>query len=336
MVSNYLVELFLKNYSTLIRHYRTKRSFTQLDLANKIGMSLRTYQRIELGETEPSISQLYRLSDVLNFKFEEIFHFQKEISDEQKILSRELGLLEQINQTSRVGGWELDVLNERLFWTKMTKAIHGVADDFQPTLESSINFFQEGKSRHAFQGAINKAIENGRDFELQLDLMTAAGNKAIVLVVGKVELSQGRSVRLHGIFQDITKLKSTEIKLEQSLERIEEMKAFAQIGIWELDIPANILSWTKSQYQIFEIDSNQFEASYEGFLKLVHPEDREKVNFAYTNSLKTQLPYEIIHRLLMPDGRIKFVVEHCKTTFDKDGNPLRSLGYTLDVTRFRQ
>ena len=70
----------------------------------------------------------------------------------------------------------------------------------------------------------------------------------------------------------------------------------------------------------------------ENFLNGIHPEDRDKVNTAYIESLETQEPYEIVHRLRMEDGRIKYVKEHCETTFDVEGKPLVSVGTIQDIT----
>lgn len=109
---------------------------------------------------------------------------------------------------------------------------------------------------------------------------------------------------------------------------------FAAIGRWHLDLTKNQLDWSKSLYEIFEIDPTEFKASYESFLDLVHPEDRDSVNEAYTNSIKTQKPYEICHRLLMKDGRIKWIQERCFSKFSDDGQPLVSIGFAQDITNY--
>ena len=77
----------------------------------------------------------------------------------------------------------------------------------------------------------------------------------------------------------------------------------------------------------------EFEATYEAFLNNIHPDDREKVNEAYTNSLITKLPYEIEHRLLLKSGEIKYVLEKCNTEYDSTGKPIRSTGMVLDITK---
>lgn len=95
---------------------------------------------------------------------------------------------------------------------------------------------------------------------------------------------------------------------------------------------SNVLTWSDENYRIFEIDPEISGASYETFLNAVHPEDRDWVNKAYTDSVRDQAPYNIEHRLQMPDGRIKYVNEICATYYGGDGKPLRSMGTTHDIT----
>jgi signal transduction histidine kinase len=124
--------------------------------------------------------------------------------------------------------------------------------------------------------------------------------------------------------------------LEQARQRSErflnEAQRIARIGNWELDLVDDELTWSAEIYRIFEIDPNAFGASYEAFLDLVHPHDRERVNQAYTESVRSKIPYDIVHRLLLPDGRIKFVHERCETTYDAAGQPMRSAGTVQDIT----
>ncbi|MGE5757379.1 MAG: PAS domain-containing protein, partial [Sideroxydans sp.] len=84
--------------------------------------------------------------------------------------------------------------------------------------------------------------------------------------------------------------------------------------------------------RIFEYDPALHHASYEIFLDIVHPDDRAMVDKVYTDSVKNRTPYIIVHRLLFPDRRVKFVREWCETFYDEAGRPLRSIGTTQDIT----
>jgi diguanylate cyclase (GGDEF)-like protein/PAS domain S-box-containing protein len=121
-------------------------------------------------------------------------------------------------------------------------------------------------------------------------------------------------------------------KSRRSEASLKEAERIAQVGNWELDLVTNHLTWSDEIYHLFEIDKEKFGATYESFLNAIHPEDREKVNVAYTESLESRMPYQITHRLLMADGRVKWVEERCTTDFDEQHKPLRSFGTVQDVT----
>jgi len=128
-----------------------------------------------------------------------------------------------------------------------------------------------------------------------------------------------------GVQRDVT-------QFHYSLGQIKATESLAKIGYWELDLITNYLHWSDEVYNLFEVDKESFGASYEAFLELIHPNDAKMVDFTYKNSLKTQKGYSIQHKLLMKDGRVKYVEEKCRSYFDSDGNPLRSIGTIQDIT----
>lgn len=134
------------------------------------------------------------------------------------------------------------------------------------------------------------------------------------------------------IIRDISERKKAEQLVTKSKALLNEAQRIAHIGSWELEFGTNLLIWSDEIYRIFEIDPLKFEASYEAFLALIHPDDREMVNNAYSFSVKNKTPYHIEHRLKFNDGRIKYVVEQCETFYDEAGNPVRSLGIVQDIT----
>jgi len=131
---------------------------------------------------------------------------------------------------------------------------------------------------------------------------------------------------------DVTEKIILQKKRQQAEDSLNEAQHIAQVGSWELDLQSNELLWSDEIFQIFEIDSKKFGASYSDFLNAIHPDDRVLVDEAYTKSLKNKQPYEITHRLLMKDGRIKCVHERCQTDFNDKGEPLRSFGTVQDIT----
>lgn len=148
----------------------------------------------------------------------------------------------------------------------------------------------------------------------------------------QVKDANGSPIGFIGLFRDITERKKNEEDLLKSERHLANAQRLAHIGSWELDLSTSKLDWSKEVFNIFEIDPEKFSATYEAFLDVIHPDDRKVVNITYTESLKTHSPYQIEHRLQMPDGRIKYVLELGEHFYDEQGNPLRSMGTVQDIT----
>lgn len=131
---------------------------------------------------------------------------------------------------------------------------------------------------------------------------------------------------------DITARKHAEQELQHRQELLNEAQRLGKLGSWELDVTTGVLLWSDEVYRIFELNPQHFSPCYETFLQVVHPQDRERVAQAYQQSLLNRQPYNVEHRLLFADERVKWVREHCTTTFDQAGQPLRSVGMVQDIT----
>lgn len=143
--------------------------------------------------------------------------------------------------------------------------------------------------------------------------------------------TDGHLVRLE-MAMDISKRKIAEAALETSESRLKEAQFITKMGNWELDLLTNNLHWSDEIYRIFDLVPHLFRATYESFLDNIHPDDRNYVSNAYTESVKSRTPYNINHRLLLKNGVEKIVNERCETHYDEKGNPIRSLGTIQDIT----
>lgn len=142
----------------------------------------------------------------------------------------------------------------------------------------------------------------------------------------------GGSVAAH----DVTAVRRAAEALRESEARLMAAQRVAHVGSWELDLVKNELWWSEENYRIFGVEPGAFGATYDFFLKALHPDEREVVDQAYKTSVATRVPYGIEHRLVMPDGRVKWVYERCETQYAPNGEPLRSVGTTQDITELKK
>ena len=103
-------------------------------------------------------------------------------------------------------------------------------------------------------------------------------------------------------------------------------------GCWELNLKDNTLWWSDEVYHIFGTSRSDFTPSYEALLELIHPDDRDGLNHAYQYSVENHKPYEYKHRILTPEGKVRYVIEKGKTLYDRHGRPEKSIGTVLDIT----
>jgi PAS domain S-box-containing protein len=134
------------------------------------------------------------------------------------------------------------------------------------------------------------------------------------------------------LVRDISENELYNQKLSHITQHLNEAQKIAKLGSWCLKLTTGELEWSDEIYELFEIDKATHNPSYEGFLDAIHPEDRESVNKAYTASVEQHTAYNYVHRLLMSDGRIKYVREQGENFYAPDGKALESRGTVQDIT----
>tara|TARA_B110001454_G_scaffold73105_1_gene70799 strand:- start:710 stop:2854 length:2145 start_codon:yes stop_codon:yes gene_type:complete len=134
-------------------------------------------------------------------------------------------LLEESQSIAHVGGWELNLETGHLYWTAETYRLHDTSPDkFDPSVDAGVSYFLPD-SREVISLAIDQAINNGIDYDLELESLTIKGRKIDVRTTCHVTQVNGKSVRLTGIFQDISEQKAIQRKLELTNENLEKANA---------------------------------------------------------------------------------------------------------------
>lgn len=182
-----------------------------------------------------------------------------ELAEEKEAESkRNLVRLQKITSASGMGGWELYFAEQKLIWSKQTKVIHEVPPDYEPSLDTAIDFYAP-EARETIQSAVERGIEFGQGWDLELPLITYRGRKIWVRAVGEPMMADGEIVGVMGTFQDITQERKNQERLRQSellaRERSEELDvtlANMKQGVSVFDSDGKLLLWNDKYIQIFE------------------------------------------------------------------------------------
>jgi PAS domain S-box-containing protein len=144
----------------------------------------------------------------------------------EKALEEKEHLLTAVGAMAHVGGWEFDTRTGRGTWTEEVARIHDMDPADTTSAEIGMDFYH-GDSREQIEAAIGAAIENGVPYDLELEMVTAKGNRKWVRTIGEPLIENGAVVKLRGSFQDISERRLVEEKI-QSLNAELEKKVAAR------------------------------------------------------------------------------------------------------------
>lgn len=131
-------------------------------------------------------------------------------------------LYEEAARLAKIGTWELDLTTNQLFWSEMVKEIHEVSPSFSPELDTAVNFYKEGLSRIMIRQAIEKAVQQQEEFDLELQIITGKGKELWVRAIGRPIVANGSTIKLVGVFQNIQSVKSIQADLRIFSQMIEQ------------------------------------------------------------------------------------------------------------------
>lgn len=134
---------------------------------------------------------------------------QKHIAE---LLQYQSHLLKEMGRVAKIGGWEFDALTGKGSWTDEVARIHDFDPSEQVNVEFGLNFYH-GEDRNKIENAVREAIESGKPYDLELQMISAKGIPKWVQTIGSPTIQNGKVINLQGSFQDITERKLAEEQL---------------------------------------------------------------------------------------------------------------------------
>jgi diguanylate cyclase (GGDEF)-like protein/PAS domain S-box-containing protein len=142
----------------------------------------------------------------------------------------------------------------------------------------------------------------------------------------------GKLAGYRGMDRDITARKCTDLTLRASEANLAEAQRIAHLGSWEWDVAQNQVYWSAEMYRMMGLPPESG-ASYDAFLDVLHPDDRERVRQAVNTALEHHHPYDIEYRIVHTDGATRVVhVLGVVICDERDGRPVHMVGTAQDVT----
>lgn len=139
------------------------------------------------------------------------------------------------------------------------------------------------------------------------------------------------------VTQDITERKHAEGALEWTRNTLTEAQKIAHLGSFEYVAATGTTVWSEEEYRIYGLDPAEPSPAYDVMLEqCLPPDDASLLHEAFTRAIQSLSVYELEHRIVRPDGSIRWVYDRAHPYLDQHGNLLRYIGITLDITERKQ
>lgn len=245
-------------------------------------------------------------------------------------------LLIKAQDVSRIGGWEVDLIQNTVYWTQTTKEIHEVPMDYIPNLEEGINFYKAGEDRDRITEMVSKAIRDGSPWDTELRIVTAKGRELWVHAKGEVEIIKGKAVRITGTFQDIDQKKKADLAYKKVSDRLTIATEASGIGIWDFNLLTNSLEWDQNMYRLYGIKESNFTGVYDAWESAVHPDDKEKAQSELQEAIQGTKDFNTEFRIVYPSGEVRYIRAFGVIRRNAEGTALNVIGTNWDITELKK
>lgn len=243
--------------------------------------------------------------------------------------------LKRCNQEANIGFWHLDLSNETVFWSDVTKKIHGVPINYIPNLESGITFFKEGYSRERITELMFKAMNHEQGFNEELQITTLKGETKWVKAIGIPEKNGENICRVYGTLQDINSLKNYRLKLEESEQAFRGNFENAAIGMALLSRKGQWLRVNKTLCDI--VGYTPEELSQLTFLDISHKEDLD-LDLVLLKEITDgkRDHYQMDKRYLHKQGHIKYIHLSVSVVRNERNKVLYFISQIVDISKQKE
>ncbi|MGY6529721.1 MAG: PAS domain S-box protein [Cyanobacterium sp.] len=301
-----------------------------IDFSNSIFCDAKTElnnQNIELnfkhknGHFLPVLVSYYTINDIHNNVLY-LCATVKDISDiknDQIELNLTKEFLEQTSSLARVGGWEVNLENDTVKWTDMTKIIHELPLDFEPTLQDAINFYREGESRDTVTKAVEGAIMNGDSSAFEVQLVTATGKEIWVKAMVEGDFRDGKGRRIYGSFQDIDEEKKNRIALAKKTEEFNQLVSFIPMGIFKLTQDFKFIYVSPYWSELNGLEAEDVLENPQLAIDKIHPDDRDLFMAKNYEAGICRSPFDETVRFII-NGEVRWMQIKSQPQQDEHGN----------------
>ena len=135
---------------------------------------------------------------------------------------------------------------------------------------------------------------------------------------------------------EVTELKRNEERLLRAEKLMVDTQGVAHLGTWEWDLSEPHAFWSAELFRIYGLTAETYTPSYDAYLTMVHPDDRQRVIDATNRVFHEHIPYSHDERIFRPDGSMRYLHTWAHPILDEEGKLRRLVGVCQDITELKE
>lgn len=238
---------------------------------------------------------------------------------------------------AHLGFWRWDIRADRVEWSDELFRIYGLDErEFGASFEAYLARVHP-HDREKVKARIAEALAGLSAMTFEERIVRPSGEVRHLRSWGSVTRdASGAAVEMFGTCLDLTQLIRTTEALRHSEEWLELALDAASLGLWDHRLDSGELTWSEGVERVFGMAPGTFRGTYAAYLETVHPGDRPRVEAAIREAIESGLDHALEHRVVWPDGTVRWVASRGRVIRDEQGRGVRMAGSVLDVTEQRR
>lgn len=258
----------------------------------------------------------------------------------EQSLAKNQAVLAETQKIARLGGWEVDLTTNHIYWTDEVYHLHELPLNTPIDIEYGIAFYVP-EHQPVVRAAVEKAITTGQIYDLELQIITAQGKRRWIRTIGKPVYDQGQVIRLTGSFQDIHDRKQAEQALRRSERKLDNILSTMMNGVVVIDLSGQIVYANNSASEILAIQHDSILDRYYQTHDWRQVDDQgqpfppEKLPLSLALQENRVVKY-LEHGIVAPNEQLKWLAVNAAPLFDETGDLYGAVASFQDISEKRQ
>jgi len=280
-----------------------------------------------------AVAELERDNDGVPVRIMGVLQDITERTQAEEKIKENYSLLRIAGEKAKLGGWNVNLEENRSYWSDEVAAIHEMPAGYSPLVKDGINFYAP-EWRDKITEVFTRCAQEGISYDEEMEIITSTEKRVWVRTIGEaVRDDKGKIVKVQGAFQDITERKHSEEELLKSQERFDLAMKASTDGLFDWNLETNEIYYAPAWKKMLGYEDHEMANDFSVWEKTTEPEDVKKSWEMQQKLISKQIDRFVLEfKMKHKDGHWVDILSRAGAIFNDSGKAIRIVGTHTDIT----